>query len=882
MASEQLLLIVLTKAAKQQLSECGLDVDALKEHLCNLDNIQLFKYPDKKKPDEPVIALPIGDGRHAMLCKQDTEERNYLVCIAIIGTFIDPDTSEEFCHELPSDVICWLLDNSKKHGRYQSDAVISSEICNEVLQKEFFRSSNEEERKWQTYLDLFDKITKSKAVNFSVTIEKLTGKKLTAVLNRDGGEDASVANGDLVEQIEEARSENVRFHLIDNLDSRNAQDLGRLISVNKDKQGIEIDLEKSFQESLSEMIKRSGIFVTQRNTAGEKIAVSVKVSKTLPDGAQEYTFYQNSKPSFKANAILTDEESEEEHKVSATIERSSIAPLRLNLSIDYLSELYQIGVMKRRFEETKKLPVWEVLSGKRVSELPADDEIALDNPKLNDGQRKAIKGALNAKELFSIWGPPGTGKTEVIKEITKQAVLRGERILICSQSNLAVDNAIARIGENPETYPFRIAKDSYEMEGEDVDNVPFWDTSGLFFLKKLEGRLKSQADLSSLQKTLLGGIEKSQKVYKKTHKSESELREILQHAKLYKKHINIVGSTLMIAGRQGSRPPKDSGNQERKSFIEVQTGIKKFDRVIIDEVSKATPPELFIPIPLAGEDGRIILVGDYMQLPPMFKMLSGDDATQEEWADEAGIEKTDLDIDSTIFERLWKRHEGDASAARAMLTTQYRMHPSIEKLIQPFYKDSEGQLSCGLSEEEIKDLALDDLSLYKKYDPCMWLGTKGSATEEKVGTSFVNLDEIEKVGGLLSQLSKLKDKTLSVGVITFYGAQLRELRDRYEGKYKSQFGEGKLVFGTVDRFQGRECDVIICSFVRNNKVPSIGFASKPNRINVALSRARKALIILGSKQLFCYENPNQKATKLYKEISKECMSVKPKDMPDEQ
>ena len=312
----------------------------------------------------------------------------------------------------------------------------------------------------------------------------------------------------------------------------------------------------------------------------------------------------------------------------------------------------------------------------------------------------------------------------------------------------------------------------------------------------------------------------------------------------------------------------------RKKNITANTELNKFDTVIIDEVSKATPPELFIPISWGK---RLILVGDFKQLPPMFKILSGDDKTQEEWAKEANIDPGELDTDDTIFERLWKRHEGDSSPIKAMLTEQYRMHSHIQSIIEPFYTDSEGKLSCGLDETQIEKLEFKNNALLK---PTVWIGTKSivnGGEEKKKGTSFINRDEIEKVGKILEKISTIVDKQTSIGVITFYGAQLRELRNHYQYKYGG-FGDGKLVFGTVDRFQGRECDIIICSLVRNNNSRHIGFAKKPNRINVAFSRAKRCLIILGSREQFCYEGKNKEAIKLYKDIYDKCYHPKPKEL----
>ena len=167
-------------------------------------------------------------------------------------------------------------------------------------------------------------------------------------------------------------------------------------------------------------------------------------------------------------------------------------------------------------------------------------------------------------------------------------------------------------------------------------------------------------------------------------------------------------------------------------------------------------------------------------------------------------------------------------------------------------------------------------------NPAIWVNTQRGVREESfMGTSFYNMDEVDKVGMLLDKLAAIEDKeylkSLSVGVITFYKAQLSMLKKEYSER-ESEFGEGKLVFGTVDSFQGRECDIVICSLVRNNKNGNIGFAIKPNRINVAFSRARKALVILGSENLFAHEARDERAKDIYRNISEKCYRPQPEEL----
>lgn len=838
-SSEHFLLVVLTDAAKQVVERMGIDVGDLQAHVDNLDSIDLFKLKDQKIPGAHLAALPVNDGECTLLLKFDAhKDENHFVCIGINTNRTYPRKDERYCHSLRGDVKCKLLCTGAPNllERHSVDAVEHGEIFAEVAEKECWRpyeGDSIEERKWGVYLDLYEKILENKQVSFCIKEIKVQDRKLCARL--DGVEESDMA------KIEDAKGEVVQFSLsVENASDAKTKTLGKLVSISSEE--LTVKLDESFEDSLKVL----------------------SIASYVEDDAEDASTEDD------ADAAILAEEQEKESK-----EQTCPMPARMRLFADFFGGLYQVGVMKRGLQKIKKQPVWQVLSGERVAKSPKPtDALGSERGRLNEEQKAAVNGALNAPELFLIWGPPGTGKTEVIMEIAKQEALRGHKTLICSQANLAVDNALARLYKEAHVYPFRIAKKDYKLEGEDRKKVPFADSAGRFFLAELQKKLENapsteDASILGLRQRFLVQVERAQKMYEKKKKTSFNREELRQHATLYRRNINVVGTTLMEAGRESWGV----------IGISQKTGIAEFDTVIIDEVSKATPPELFIPVSLGK---RLVLVGDYKQLPPMFEMTSGDHRAQEEWADEVGIDSDELDPDNTIFERLWKRHEGDAISppARAMLTKQYRMHPDIEALIKQFYTDSEGTLEFGFgydNNDAIASLTLQNVD-FCKHRPAMWIGTKSGAFEHSVGTSFVNVDEVEKVGKLLDILAASRDNDMSIGVITFYGAQLKALRNEHESHYAAKFGAGKLTFGTVDRFQGRECDVIICSLVRNNESGHIGFASKINRINVAFSRAKKALIILGSRDQFVYESPSKVARGAYNEVYKKCDKPKPKEL----
>lgn len=321
--------------------------------------------------------------------------------------------------------------------------------------------------------------------------------------------------------------------------------------------------------------------------------------------------------------------------------------------------------------------------------------------------------------------------------------------------------------------------------------------------------------------------------------SKEDIEDLKQ---IYLDNANVVGITCVQAAR---------GDFSRE--------FPSFDVVIIDEVSKCTPPELLIPS-LKGK--KIVLVGDHRQLPPMLR-----DDTIEDIAEEIGTTKDELKF---IKESLFKtQFESANDNIKRMLTTQYRMHPQIMGAINQFYQD---KLSCGLPEPE--RLRAHNLSgeLIQENQHILWLKTPihEDFTEQREGTSRINIREVDAIEKLCQQLetawsSKIQEgqQKKEVGIITFYGAQLRLIKDRIAAK---KFPSLDIRTGTVDIFQGMERPVIIVSTVCNNFRGDIGFAKAPERVNVAFSRAQELLIVVGCYDLFTQQSG--KVGSMYQEVAR--------------
>ncbi len=268
-----------------------------------------------------------------------------------------------------------------------------------------------------------------------------------------------------------------------------------------------------------------------------------------------------------------------------------------------------------------------------------------------------------------------------------------------------------------------------------------------------------------------------------------------------------------------------------------------YDLCIVDEASKATATEILIPM---SRSRRFIVVGDPKQLPPFF--------------DELGEELLDSfeerEVRETMLDRLLDIEGGLPKGCRAQLKNQYRMIEPIGDLVSNCFYD--GALNSPVKSHGLRlDLALPK--------PVTWFSTHelAHARETKVGHTFLNRAEISAVRDLLVNLqfvAKNEKRKMSVAVISGYTAQV-ELLNEQISQGIAEWPDLDVICNSVDAFQGRQADVCIYTVVRSNPQNELGFLREPPRLNVALSRGKSALAIVGD-QLFCRsvrgKNPFQK------------------------
>jgi len=325
---------------------------------------------------------------------------------------------------------------------------------------------------------------------------------------------------------------------------------------------------------------------------------------------------------------------------------------------------------------------------------------------------------------------------------------------------------------------------------------------------------------------------------------------------IYKSSCNVVGITCTANMR------------------ELDELFPDFDVVIIDEVSKATPPELLPPLMRAR---KTILVGDHRQLPPVFdeyeksynELLEGikteaDDENESEMVlREEDLNKYRTMVTSSLFREYFEKAD---ERIKHSLLTQYRMHSDIQRVINRFY---DGKLESGVKDVEnekkahgLKVTTDRGESFLRPDSHAYWVDSsklQGKLMEQSRYPGSTSLHNIFERYLILAILAKINDayvamgkSGITVGVISFYGSQVNDLRKavramRKSGKLKAL----KVDVNTVDRFQGKEKQIIITSLVCNTKH---GNASRHvaafERINVAFSRAQNLLIIVGARNLY--------------------------------
>ncbi|XP_077244900.1 regulator of nonsense transcripts 1 homolog [Tasmannia lanceolata] len=412
-------------------------------------------------------------------------------------------------------------------------------------------------------------------------------------------------------------------------------------------------------------------------------------------------------------------------------------------------------------------------------------------PELNASQVFAVKSVLQ-KPISLIQGPPGTGKTVTSAAIVYHMAKQGQgQVLVCAPSNVAVDQLAEKISSTG-LKVVRLCAKSREAVSSPVEHltlhyqVRHLDTSDKSELHKLQQLKDEQGELSS----------SDEKKYKALKRATE--REISQSA-------DVICCTCVGAG-----------DPRLANF--------RFRQVLIDESTQATEPECLIPLVLGVK--QVVLVGDHCQLGPVIMCKK---------AARAGLAQS-------LFERLVL-----LGVKPFRLQVQYRMHPSLSEF--PSNSFYEGTLQNGVTINERQSSGID-FPWPVPNRPMFFYVQMGQEEISASGTSYLNRTEAANVEKIVTTFLRSGVIPSQIGVITPYEGQRAYIVNYMSrnGALRQQLYK-EIEVASVDSFQGREKDYIILSCVRSNEHQGIGFLNDPRRLNVALTRARYGIVILGNPKV---------------------------------
>ena len=450
-------------------------------------------------------------------------------------------------------------------------------------------------------------------------------------------------------------------------------------------------------------------------------------------------------------------------------------------------------------------------------------------PYLNHTQEDAVNKVLRAKDVAIVHGPPGTGKTTTLVEAIYETLRRENQVLVCAQSNMAVDWIseklvdrginVLRIG-NPTRVNDKMLSFTYERRFEaHPDYTLLWSIR------------KAIRDLRSHRKR---GSDSYHQKLERLKERATEL-EVRINAQLFGE-ARVIACTLV-------------GSANR--LLEGQ----KFGTLFIDEAAQALEAACWIPIRRVS---RVIFAGDHCQLPPTIKSFA---------ALKAGLGKT-------LMERIVENHPETVT----LLKVQYRMNEEIMRFSSDWFYGNQVESAPEVKYRSILDLDIPmtwiDTSEFmneelrtKSYDyhqdendpkqsnhnSSLLSHNSSLFKEEFVGESFGRINKAEAELTLLALeqyftkigKTRILDERLDVGVISPYRAQVQYLRRLFKKREFFKPYRHLISVNTVDGFQGQERDIILISLVRANDEGQIGFLRDLRRMNVAITRARMKLIILG-------------------------------------
>ena len=480
---------------------------------------------------------------------------------------------------------------------------------------------------------------------------------------------------------------------------------------------------------------------------------------------------------------------------------SDVQKVDLELAPDLVT-LQRLKDGLRKCEEAKGLnaKLIDIVFGKAIPRETQLKRLDLLDQELNEDQKEAVLHGIGAPDIALIHGPPGTGKSRTLVEIIRQCAARGDRVLCLTASNAAIDH-LARL---------------LLLADEELNLI------------RLGHPARAHAQLES--HTLAGLTER--------HPSRQLARELVRDA------LELLKERRSDRGGQAWSQKKENRREANRIFADVRrlekqatesvmasaqiicgtlTGFErdleedsKFDVVIIDEASQVLTPALLLGV---LRTHRLVLAGDHRQLPP---------TVISKKAQEKGL-------GLTVFEQLMDDEQ--SSGCRHMLTVQHRMHAALMNFPSKTFYENQLHAHSSVAGQTLMDFGFAEESPLELID-CSGAGLDENRQAEQ--SSIENSGQAKLLAWRIRELLSKGLKVEQIGVITPYSAQVSQLRNLL-----SEEVEQGLEIDSVDGFQGREKEVIIFDAVRSNANGEIGFLSDHRRLNVALTRAKRKLIVLG-------------------------------------
>ena len=444
---------------------------------------------------------------------------------------------------------------------------------------------------------------------------------------------------------------------------------------------------------------------------------------------------------------------------------------------------------------------------------------------LNYSQKIAIENALSCENFFLIHGPFGTGKTRTLVELISQETRHGHKVLATAESNAAIDNILERLMENKKLnltrlgHPQRVSKNNiayslaYKVENHELNKRI------KKIHKKIDKLIEKRSTFTKPTPQFRRGYSDYDILYNASKGkggrgiSAEKMKSMAQWID-YNQEIDELHSDIKrIENKMINKIIEESDVILATNSSSALESIArtKFDVAIIDEASQATIPSILIPIAKAH---RFILAGDHKQLPPTI------------------ISQKAGELEKTLFEALIKKYPQKSQ----LLNVQYRMNKLLMKFPNAeFYNNS---LKSDSSVDKININDIIDAS-YEE-EALLFIDTSDVDDNKEMhlrdSKSIINRLEAKVAVGIANDYLIAGVSEDDIGIISPYADQVKIIQEKTPVEVK-----------TVDGFQGREKEIIIISTVRSNSHGNIGFLSDLRRLNVAITRAKRKLIIIGNK-----------------------------------